>query len=72
MILYPNPAKETVYVRINRKSSYSVIDIFGKIVKTGKVEQGENELDLKNFEAGIYFLQFRNDSGFVIKKVIKE
>ena len=70
--VYPNPANETMYVNINRKSQYSMIDLFGKIVKTGKVEPGENELDLKNYQAGIYFLKIKNDSGSVIKKVIKE
>lgn len=71
-LMYPNPAKETLYVNIIRKSSYSIIDVFGKLVKTGKVESGENELDLKNYEAGIYFLQIKNDSGSLIKKIIKE
>ena len=70
LLVYPNPAEETLYV--NRKSDYSVIDIFGKIVKTGKVEPGENELKLKNYEAGIYFLQIKNESGSVIKRVIKK
>jgi hypothetical protein len=72
LTVYPNPAEETLYVNINRKSDYSVIDIFGKIVKTGKVEQGENELDIKNYQAGIYFLKLSNEKGSVIKKVLKE
>jgi hypothetical protein len=72
LMLYPNPARETLYVKTNRKSSYSIIDVFGKLVKTGKLEQGENLLDIKNYQTGIYFLQIKNDSGLITKKVIKE
>ncbi|MDO7173699.1 leucine-rich repeat domain-containing protein [Mariniflexile sp. AS56] len=72
LTLYPNPAMETLYVKTNRKSRYSIIDVYGKLVITGKLEQGENKLDLKNYQTGIYFLQIKNELGFVTKKVIKE
>ncbi len=69
--VYPNPTQEILHVELNQKSNYSIIDMFGKVIKTGKVQEGQNELDLKNFQAGIYFLKLSNDSGSVIKKVMK-
>ena len=72
LTLYPNPAMETLYIKINRKSSYSIFDINGKLVETGKVEQGKNKLDIQNYQTGIYFLQIKNDLGYVTKKIIKK
>ncbi len=70
--VYPNPTEGLLYVDINIKSKYSVIDIFGKIVNTGSLNQGKNELQLRNYQAGIYFLRINNDSGFVTKKIMIE
>ncbi len=72
LLVYPNPTEEVLYVDINKKSDYSIIDIFGKVIKTGMVQEGKNELDLKNYQAGIYFLKINNDSGSVTKKVMKK
>ncbi|MEW4925009.1 BspA family leucine-rich repeat surface protein [Algibacter sp. 2305UL17-15] len=72
LTLYPNPANETLYVKTNRESSYSIIDVYGKLVIKGKLEQGENKLDINNYQTGIYFLKIKNESGSIIKKVIKE
>lgn len=70
--VYPNPTEEVLYIDINQKSKYSIIDMFGKVIKTGIAKAGENELNLKNYQAGIYFLKLNNDNGFVIKKVLKK
>jgi len=45
--------------------------MYGKIIKTGKVQEGQNKLDLKNIQIGIYFLKLSSDNGSVIKKIIK-
>ena len=72
LTLYPNPVTETLHIKINRKSNYSIFDIYGKLVKTGEVKQGENKLDVMNYQTGIYFLQIKNDLGYITKKVIME
>ena len=70
-LVYPNPTEKILHVEINQESSYSIIDIFGKTIKTGMVENGNNELNLKNYRTGLYFLRLRNDSGTLVKKVLK-
>ncbi|WP_339893919.1 T9SS type A sorting domain-containing protein [uncultured Algibacter sp.] len=70
--VYPNPTEGLLYVGVNTKSKYRVIDIFGKIVNRGSLNQGKNELQLRNYESGIYFLTITNDSGSATKKIVKE
>ncbi len=70
--VYPNPTQEILYVDLNQKSNYSIIDVLGKIIKTGCLVDGKNELDLKNNEGGIYFLRINNLKGSIIKKIIKD
>ncbi len=71
LLVYPNPTKEILYVDINQRSNYSVIDMFGKIIKTGKLQNGQNELYITRIPSGVYFLQLTNDKGSIIKKIIK-
>ncbi len=70
--IYPNPTEDLLYVNVNVKSKYRFIDMFGKIVKTGSFDQGENELQLRKYEAGVYFLRVINDSNIITKKVVLE
>jgi hypothetical protein len=70
--IYPNPTEDLLYVDVNVKSKYRVIDMFGKIVKTGSFDQGKNELQLRNYQAGVYFLRVLNDSKIITKKVVLE
>ncbi len=70
--IYPNPTEDLLYVDVNIKSSYRLIDMFGKIVKTGSFDQGKNELQLRKYEGGVYFLRVHNDSKIMTKKIVIE
>jgi hypothetical protein len=70
LYVYPNPAQDLLYVEVSTKSKYTVMDIYGKMVNTGSLGNGKNELQLRNYEAGIYFLRITNGSGFVTKKIV--
>lgn len=70
--IYPNPTEDLLYVDVNVKSNYRVIDMFGKIIKSGSFERGKNELQLRNYQAGVYFLRVLNDSKIITKKVVLE
>ena len=70
--VYPNPTEGLLYVDVNAESKYRVIDLSGKIVNTGSLNQGKNELQLRNYQAGIYFLRITNGEGLVTKKILIE
>ena len=70
--IYPIPTKELLYVDIDKKSDYLLIDMFGKAIINGSLERGENELQLRNYEAGVYFLRITNESNSITKKIVIE
>lgn len=72
LAVYPNPTQDLLYVDINKQSNYHLIDMLGKTVTTGSFIPGNNELQLRNYETGIYFLRITNGSGAVTKKILVE
>jgi len=54
--VYPNPATDFINVEISHKSAYQLININGKIVQQGKLEELENRIEISGKQAGIYFL----------------
>lgn len=72
LAVYPNPARDILNVTINSKSTYHLMDMPGKTIITGNLEQGNNELQLNTYNAGIYFLRLTNATGSVTKKIVKK
>ncbi len=67
--IYPNPAKEFVYIE-NLPSQISMVevcDITGKTLKTIDLNQTQN-IDVKNLKQGIYFVK----AGRFVQKFIKQ
>jgi hypothetical protein len=69
--LYPNPSHEKVTIEAvggNLHSDFVLIDVFGRSVFSGKLNGQRTELDLHEFESGIYFLRIVS-SGQTLKFV---
>jgi hypothetical protein len=73
--IYPNPAKEEVFVQINafENARIEIIDQVGQIVMDQFVQQNESRLDVSNLRSGIYLVrittndQQRKTSKLIIK-----
>lgn len=70
--IYPIPTRDLLYVDVAKKSDYLLIDMFGKAIIRGDLEQGENEIKLRNYEAGVYFIKITNESNVITKKIVIE
>ncbi len=69
-LLYPNPAKRTITIsNIKKPSDFDIIDICGKVLLSGFLPEGSNEIDLSRLKNGIYFIRIENDA---IHKIIKQ
>ena len=71
--LYPNPAKDVLYLyneSISEISTIKVYDILGEQVlqKNNPI----NQIDISNLATGLLFVQIETDKGLVIKKIIKQ
>lgn len=73
--IYPNPAKEKIFVNINAKSfnsfDYEIIQIDGKVIYKGFAETNNFEVKL-NYESGLYYFRVSSNDKKVnfIKKII--
>jgi hypothetical protein len=73
--VYPNPASNMVNVEIQsdiltEKPIYSLIDASGKLVKTGKLNQIESQINLEYLSAGLYALRIEGKTGAIIRKFL--
>lgn len=70
--LYPNPAAG--HVRVNSVSSneneVNVLNALGSIVKTGRMLNGNCELNIETLPAGVYSVEVKSDKGRVVQKLV--
>jgi len=53
-------------------SHVEIINLQGQIVKSQRILGNQSTLDLANLSTGVYILKIYTDSGFIIKKLIKQ
>jgi len=72
--VFPNPADEVLNITKNfeGKAGLSIINIQGKIVFVSEFDGMSFELDIKNLQAGIYFIELKSEQANVVKKVVVE
>jgi hypothetical protein len=66
-IVYPNPAKNMLYVQTNGTGTLTLTSQSGKILYT-KIINGKGEINISNLSAGLYFL--KNNAMGTVQKVV--
>jgi hypothetical protein len=52
--------------------AYEIVNSFGQIIKEGNFNQTTNaDINMKEVEAGIYFIKINQDRDKIIRKIIK-
>ena len=71
-ILFPNPVTNVLNVRLDAAAtaSYRLLDAAGRVRQTGTVN-GNANLDLTAYAAGVYWLELWNEEGKTVRKVVK-
>lgn len=66
--VYPNPTSDILHVYINGQNpkgyTVSLFDISGKLLLTEIFPEGDNEINISGFNAGIYVLQLDDETIF--------
>ena len=74
ILLYPNPAKERVFIRFSDISSaerVELINTYGQVVKQFPVTAALDSYPLSGLRSGIYMVRVCVDNQMVTKKIIK-
>jgi hypothetical protein len=66
--VFPNPATDKLYVNIasNAKAEISLLDVCGREIKRTQ----QKEIDVKDLNEGIYFVQIKTAEGTAVKKIV--
>lgn len=67
--VYPNPASEVINFTIdyNKASSVQMMDITGRVIETVNFNLNNAQVDVRNYNAGVYLYQVLNNEGQVVK-----
>lgn len=69
--VFPNPSSGLFNINSNQKYAYKIYDITGNKI-TENNASGNSEINLKNMNNGMYFLEIESESGNQSIKLIKE
>jgi hypothetical protein len=71
--LYPNPSSDKINIVIPQNTDFQIeiIDISGKSLFKEQLVSGINEIDVKDFKRGIYFVKFISGNSIETIKFIK-
>jgi len=68
--IYPNPTSEMIYIKSNVSSNYHLHNMIGQKIISGQINEGDNELNLRQYSDGIYFIKFIKNNRVYTKKII--
>ncbi|PIP53688.1 MAG: hypothetical protein COX07_09380, partial [Bacteroidetes bacterium CG23_combo_of_CG06-09_8_20_14_all_32_9] len=79
-VIYPNPVNDILTINIARISTGSttatpkveIINLQGQVVKSIKLTNAKNTIDVKELIGGIYTLRMITDKGIFVRKLVKE
>jgi uncharacterized surface protein with fasciclin (FAS1) repeats len=70
IVVYPNPFENQISLSVNEITSYSILDLNGKVLKSGSLSVNGN-IDLSELNSGSYLLNTLNNSGSSVVSVVK-
>jgi hypothetical protein len=68
--VYPNPANNILRVENDKPFDFALYDTKGNKVYSGKSSESKAEINTGAFSKGIYFVELRNESGVIRKKIV--
>ena len=76
LLVYPNPIQNTITIDVGNNqltnASLDVIDMTGRSLINQRINSQNTQLNLSHLSKGIYFINFRNNLGSKVFKVVKE
>ena len=67
--MFPNPATDVITIESADYQSVEMVDITGKVVFSSEIENALN-IDVKEFNSGVYFVKLNGANGSLTQKVV--
>ncbi|HPE57736.1 MAG TPA: choice-of-anchor L domain-containing protein [Bacteroidales bacterium] len=68
--IFPNPAKERIFIVNAEGWDFEMLNTIGKSVLTGTISEQDQTINLNAFKPGLYFLKFLNKDKVFVKRVV--
>ncbi|MGC9343476.1 MAG: T9SS type A sorting domain-containing protein [Bacteroidales bacterium] len=68
--VYPNPAKESLYIRGENLKKISIYNLYGKIVHSSKPGGNYHKIDLSELRKGVYLLKVLTSFGEYSERIV--
>ena len=74
LVAYPVPVEDVLHLSWEGtgQAAYNLIDLQGRILRSGKMKRGEAEVDLATLPASVYMIRLVTDKGTQYRKVYKQ
>ncbi len=74
VMIYPNPAKDIVRLSTDngQQTTVRIYNILGMLVEEIEIISNETEINVSNYNPGIYFFNIQTENGNVTKKIVVE
>lgn len=73
--VYPNPASNEINITFQETTGdadrLTITDVTGNIIITEKISNTKMRIDVSRLHSGIYFINYTNQSGVIVHKIIK-
>lgn len=70
--IYPNPASDLLNIDLNESATYQLNDVSGKLILTGKLNKGSNQITVSSLAAGVYNLQVKGNTNSTVIRLIRQ
>lgn len=72
IMLYPNPASETVNLKSAQEIQFvKIVSLSGQLLKTIQINDYNQEIDISSFQSGIYFMLVQTEEELLTQKFVK-
>ncbi len=75
LVLFPNPTNHQLSIKADEKligSNFTVLNIMGQTVRSGKITSDNTLIEVGNFPSGTYLVQIQSKDGGITSLFIKE
>jgi len=74
--IFPTPTEERLYIKVSRlirNLNFIIVDMSGRVLLWGPLQQSQNELDLRSLKTGVYLVWINEGSSLLgMQKIIKQ
>lgn len=71
ILVYPNPARDRVFVNVNQPTQVGIYNLAGTLVKSKMVYSRTDAISVNDLQSGMYLIRSQNDNSFAKKLIVK-